>query len=525
MHGILSILLSAISAVLIPVQFKDSEADYSSDYLTRLSGITSDYFLHQSGGKSQFDIRISQPVTLGSNLSYYGSNSVSTRDEMFPRGVVEACNLAGSAGADFGGADLVMILAAGPAEEDGSGDSFIWSHYSTLPANLQKEISQPYRVGKYLVVSGLTGNPEKDAAKLCHETGHYLGLPDLYDTDRARSGGQCDPGLTGLALMYSYSPNITAGRIPPISAISRHLTGFGSGSELSRGSYLLSEDKGDYLILKNPTDPSEYYLIEAVGRSLVGYHVDRSDNPAGWSDREKKKLKASERWALNEVNCNPEHPCASALLASGPSMNFEFYWGDPAPISICNIRNTDEGISFDAVEAFVMKETEVFQDGAAIRFGCNIPQESLVSLRVDWISEGKTVYSAQAEKIADSYYAMADKHFSPSSSGSFRIVATDAAGNTYICGRNFTTAYLRRGSFPYIRFSRNGRGEDGSFSTGTVIPLKVFNCEDVSGIDWYWNGRRLTSNWLMIESGGELKAVITRSDSSREILVKQITAR
>lgn len=106
---------------------------------------------------------------------------------------------------------------------------------------------------------------------VCHELGHQLGLPDLYDTDYSSSG------LEFHALMASgsslYVPNYIEGTIPaPMTAWSRIQVNFIEPIEIKKsGKYTLYAQSSDkYNILKIPTlNPKEYFLLE--NRQIEGF--------------------------------------------------------------------------------------------------------------------------------------------------------------------------------------------------------------------------------------------------------------
>ncbi len=88
---------------------------------------------------------------------------------------------------DFNGSlDGVFIVHAGPGAEQTGADSHIWSHKWQLASTLNLDGVQ---------ASAYTMEPEEYMGQglitmgvFAHEYGHFLGLPDLYDTDYSSSG-------------------------------------------------------------------------------------------------------------------------------------------------------------------------------------------------------------------------------------------------------------------------------------------------------------------------------------------------
>lgn len=116
---------------------------------------------------------------------------------------------------------------------------------------------------------------------ICHEIGHAAwGFPDTYDYDGSSFG-------TGF---YSVmSGNQVAGEIEPIGAPFFRDAGWMNAVEiLPNSSYSLEQDGKTLAIYVNPSDPNEYFIIEAcmsstpgnaafpVERGLVIWHVDEN---------------------------------------------------------------------------------------------------------------------------------------------------------------------------------------------------------------------------------------------------------
>lgn len=85
-----------------------------------------------------------------------------------------------------GWVDGIFIVHAGPGAEQTGSDNMIWSHqwslYNTLNldgVNILSYSTEPEEyTGQGLITMGI----------YCHEYGHVLGLPDLYDTDYSSAG-------------------------------------------------------------------------------------------------------------------------------------------------------------------------------------------------------------------------------------------------------------------------------------------------------------------------------------------------
>lgn len=169
------------------------------------------YFADQSNGayRPQFDVF--GPVTLSRNLDYYGHNideygnptdesNDNTSDQYATDAVVEACILANQQfdinWADYdsdndGYVDFVYVIYAGQGEADGGAANTIWPHNWSVESaryygNCTYTATQCKVGGKkldnYAMSGELSGNSLGGIGTLCHEFGHVMGLPDLYDT-------------------------------------------------------------------------------------------------------------------------------------------------------------------------------------------------------------------------------------------------------------------------------------------------------------------------------------------------------
>lgn len=161
------------------------------------------YFADQSNGayRPQFDVF--GPVDLSRNVSYYGTDNPGEDegdDQHATDAVVEACILANQQftinWADYdsdsdGYVDFVYVIYAGKGQADGGAATTIWPHNWSVEAARQSGYctytATQCKVGgkkldNYAMSSELSGSALGGIGTLCHEFGHVMGLPDLYDT-------------------------------------------------------------------------------------------------------------------------------------------------------------------------------------------------------------------------------------------------------------------------------------------------------------------------------------------------------
>ncbi len=165
-----------------------------------------DYYLENSYGKLDISVDVVGWVKASKNYEYYGdNNSRYLASEL----VEEAVRAADALGVDYskydndadGDVDAVIVIHSGMGAEEGNRGEFVWSQRSTINEErdnkfifdftIQPETRETYRDTDGKVGIGI----------FCHEFGHLLGLPDLYDTEsfNGRSNGIGEWGLMGTA--------------------------------------------------------------------------------------------------------------------------------------------------------------------------------------------------------------------------------------------------------------------------------------------------------------------------------------
>ncbi|MBO7459085.1 MAG: M6 family metalloprotease domain-containing protein [Paludibacteraceae bacterium] len=161
------------------------------------------YFADQSDGKYRPQFDVFGPVTLSNNYAYYGKDKSEEGDDQYATSaVVEACILANEQFSELnfadydsdndGYVDFVYVIYAGKGQADGGDANTIWPHnwdvtsaiqygYCTY-TDSQRKIDGK-KVDNYAMSSELSGSALGGIGTLCHEFGHVMGLPDLYDIE------------------------------------------------------------------------------------------------------------------------------------------------------------------------------------------------------------------------------------------------------------------------------------------------------------------------------------------------------
>ena len=162
------------------------------------------YFADQSYGTYHPVFDVFGPVTLSRNVAYYGKDNPGEDegdDQHATDAVVEACILANQQfeinWADYdsdndGYVDFVYVIYAGQGQADGGASNTIWPHnwdvtsaieYGYCTYTSAQRTLDGKKIDNYAMSSELSGSSLGGIGTLCHEFGHVIGLPDLYDTD------------------------------------------------------------------------------------------------------------------------------------------------------------------------------------------------------------------------------------------------------------------------------------------------------------------------------------------------------
>ncbi len=267
------------------------------------AGSVQDYYKQVSYGKLTVQSVVSPWVILPQTYDYYGANDPSGLD-LYPREMArDAINALHATGFDFsqydmnhdGEIDGLTIIHSGRGEEyGGNNPNYIWSHQWELISPITYDgvtMSMYHTEPEIRGWDGDSGGITRIGV-ICHETGHFLGLPDLYDTTDATSG------LGNFCLMSGGSWNGNNGTSPAhMSAwCKKELTWAAATQLTSGGTKSLAEieiSSNSLYLLRDATFPSgEYFLLEnrqgygfdsglpGTNRGLLIWHVDenRSDN-------------------------------------------------------------------------------------------------------------------------------------------------------------------------------------------------------------------------------------------------------
>lgn len=376
-----------VKTLVILVDYSDVKftTPNAHDYFTRMLneegfsdngayGSCRDFYLEASGGKFIGEFDVYGPVELPNKQSYYGANNLWGQDTRPQQMIIDAV-AALDEEIDYRDFDLdndgfidnVFVFYAGLGEAQGGGASTVWPHQSQIGMS-NKYLYDGVYLNRYACSSEMMTEEETDGiGTFCHEFGHVLGIPDLYNTDNSL--------VTYTPGDYSAMDNgcyLGNGKQPPtFSAYERNALGWMgdnlveiSGPATCTLEHILTSNKA-YII--NTDKENEFFLFEnrqksgwdgmLPGNGMLIWHIDYDEYV----------------WRQNTTNNNPDHQYIDLVEASGktgstslslrrypfPGFNkvtsftfdgkpsFQSWSGKDLGLPITNIQEIDGVITFD----------------------------------------------------------------------------------------------------------------------------------------------------------------------------------
>ncbi len=268
------------------------------------TGSMTEYYLENSYGKFYIEGDIYGWLRMPRNYSFYVGSSYGLG--AFPHNskmlALDAISAADAAGVDFsrydnfgsdGLVDGLIIVHGGPGHEESASDADMHSHKWNL--GLYKLSADGVTIDDYVIgpEESYDSQSISNIGVFCHEYGHLLGLPDLYDvTDQDNTSA----GLGRWSLMATGSYN-GGSRLPAhLDAWCKAYLGFVEPTQVTENTTGVSipeiETVPETYKLWNDGDyhGNEYFLIEnrqktgfdagLPGEGLLIYHVDESAGDA-----------------------------------------------------------------------------------------------------------------------------------------------------------------------------------------------------------------------------------------------------
>jgi Immune inhibitor A peptidase M6./Fibronectin type III domain. len=536
------LLITVFRMVVIPVEFEDRGFAAGREGQAQLVREAEAYFNRQFGEQA-FEFVLGPQVKLEHAAAWYGADYPDRRDVRLAEAVKEACTAVQGEldwsrfdGDGDGFVDNVMLLYAGPGQQESEVANDLCPQQGRLSDGGGSALNI-----KNLKIDSFAVAPEGRLGIFCHEFGHVLGLPDLYDTDGGESGGT-DRGLWGTSLMDEGCRRETP---PDFGAVEFELLGLGRCDTLATGGCTLAPLLRERRYLKALTGvEGEFFLFEARTDGLHVFHVDRSENAAGRSPGHERELTARDRWDYGLVNNNPAHPCARPVPADpdatdvlglpfpGPG-GFDSFgsdtpaafraWSGTAPgLALTDIRPDGEGgVSFEVLEPITLLDLSVYQDAAVLRWKTDPALHGISGYLVRWSDGGQE----WLRELPSGTTSCTLEGLSPGTEYRFSVQVRAGTRVRYSMDGSFTTKMQRGGMYPYIYLSGATRNVDGSFPSGSKLPLRVFNAAEVQEVQWSLDGVPIepeADGRYTLRRSGVLRARILHTDGTAETLMKEI---
>jgi hypothetical protein len=317
-----------------------------------------------------------------------------------------------------------MIIHTGGGAEAGDNDN-IWSHRSNFSSagigeyttNDAKDGGGFIKIDDYIIQpeqsgSGATTDPQVKIGVFCHEFGHILGLPDLYDTKNPATS----EGVGTWCLMGSGSwggDNNHAEKPAHLSAWCKEKLGWVTPVTVTQDLINqqiknVEQNKEFYKIWKDGNPSQEYFLIENRQKTgfdqyiydsgLLIWHIDNTKTSN--QDEDHKLVDVEEADGKNDLD-NQVNRGDAGDIYPGTTNNKTFdinsipnsrdYSSNDTKVSVLNVNKSSNLISADLKIGVIASSNQfrVYNDGNSV---LNVTS---ISLSVAWLSITPNNFSVQ----------------------------------------------------------------------------------------------------------------------------------
>ena len=296
--------------------------------------------------------------------------------------------------------DMVFFLVAGyAANYSGNNENYLWPHMYYLYNETPRDGVRFWLYACSTEIAGWEGyySGVNGIGTFCHEFGHVLGLPDLYDTDYSGSGGESrNPGDWSIMAGGSGS---NFGRNPVgYSLYERYALGFTKPITLTEGGRYEMQplDLSNQGYRLNTMNKDEFFLIEnrqngkwdgfLPGHGMMVARVDSSNVNVWWQ---------------NTVNCNPNRMYYELLRAryNGSDSEYDPFPGAGGVTSITNFTHPNL-LTWDKLfNEFII--TDIDETGNVVSF--QLSPDTLVQTVVEDFENMPATDNLMAQKVEGVY--------------------------------------------------------------------------------------------------------------------------
>ena len=379
-------------------------------------GSVRDYYIDNSKGQYRPTFDVFGPVNLSQSSKYYDDHDASAAIIEAYGMLADQINIDDYDTDNDGDIDMILFYYPGRNQAEGAGEESIWPHQST--GNFGTLGGKVFN--RYFCTSELFNLPNTttmcNVGTTCHEFAHSLGIPDFYDTDYEKSGGQ-NPIPVELDIMSGGNYNDYGRKPPYMNAMELNMLGWMDyPEELSAGSYTLEPIRNYKAYQCQGIVDGEYFIIEArdnykwdgaIGPGgLMVYHVDKSSRIVG------DGMTAAQLWSGNKINAYYGHPCFD-FVASGDKKYTFGSSGNAKSISLTDWDDNEIGVTL----------SNIAYSGDNTSFTAYISSDTIIMGHV-YDSYGQPLAGAKVS-LSQSQYAF---YAAPSFLSGDTVVETDSEG-------------------------------------------------------------------------------------------------
>ena len=187
------------NVVVITAQFLDKPASSDvSDIEKRVFSEMSYYYQNVSYGKIAITGNISETwILLPQNMTYYGNYNGENLHSQGAQSLINDAIKYSDSDIDFSAFDYILVVHAGEDEADSQeiDDIWSWGFWEGLSASTDDGVTFD---------QGAVVSEFDSLGMFCHEFGHILGLPDLYNYDNSSQFFVGNWGLMGFGSCNGY---------------------------------------------------------------------------------------------------------------------------------------------------------------------------------------------------------------------------------------------------------------------------------------------------------------------------------
>ncbi|MCE5230826.1 M6 family metalloprotease domain-containing protein [bacterium] len=237
-------------------------------------GSVRDYYYEVSYGKLVIQTYVTPWVRLPQTEAYYGADGTS-KDTYWQTMISDAISAADTAGFNFaqgdsdsdGWVDCLTVIHSGYGQEYGGAPStYIWSKQGEMTSVVTADGVKMKRVHTEPALRSTAGTGITRIGVVCHEMGHFFGLPDLYDYSASTLG------IGSWGIMASGSWNGSDGKSPAhFCAWSKYMLGFIKPTIIHSGSAISLPKAETNAVAHIVSDgmSNEYFMVE--NRAKTGF--------------------------------------------------------------------------------------------------------------------------------------------------------------------------------------------------------------------------------------------------------------